>query len=418
MSILKPCRPRANASVTAAMLTAISSAGVTAAVAHPVRSPLEASLIVDLPVAEQKLVGKRFSQIRGVSELTDGRVLVSDGLEQSLYVVDFRSGNVGTVGTIEDGPREYRYPGRLYPLGVDSVLVTDQITHRSFLVVGDSIRETLTQVSSLLLELGGEPPWGVDRSGRVLRVQGFGYSGNRLALSRVEADSLRILLTTGNLFSRKPGQHEKIAEVGGQGRLGGWARTQAGHSRYNTSPLSTEGQAWLFYDGWIALAHPEPYRVDWRTPEGEWVRGDPLPFDSVRVTDRQKCFAATGGRIPGACHAGSDDWFIGTVSASFPWPDYVPPFVMARHQRTNPGGIAVQPAPNGMVLIQRTPLAEPPGKRYDVVDRTGSLRGAIRLQENQTIVGIGSSVLYVATEESATLTLSRHSWPEHLGGRQ
>ena len=364
---------------------------------------------VRLPTADQTLEGKRFSRIRGVSELADGRILVSDLLEESLYVVDMRSGGVHSLGSVGDGPGEYRSPGFLYPIGADSTLLTDQTTHRAFLVVGDGYPEDLSAATELIGLLSSEAPWGIDRSGRVLGVEGFGYSGNRLALSRVEADSLRILLTTGSVFSWEPGEHETIAEVGGQGRLGAWGRTQFGGRRYYTSALAVEGQAWLFRDGWIALAHPEPYRVDWRRPDGDWLRGDPLPFDSVPVTPRERCFAWTGNRDPGACEESSR---IGEV----PWPDYLPPFVMARRNRTTPGGVALQPGPDGVLLIQRTLMADAPGRRYDVVDRTGSLRGTIVMPENRTIVGSSSGSLYVVTKDEVDLlTLSRHRWPDLPG---
>ena len=361
---------------------------------------------VVLPPADQTLLGKEFSRIRGVAELADGRVLVSDVLEQSLYVADIRSGDVRSIGSIGDGPGEFRSPGFLYPIGADSTLLTDQTTHRAFLVVGDGHPENLSAATLLIARLSTEAPWGIDRSGRVLGVEGFGYSGDRLAMSRVEADSLRILLTTGSIFSWEPGDYETVAKVGGQGRLGGWGRTQFGARRYYTSPLSTEGQAWLFGDGWIALAHPDPYRVDWRKPDGEWVRGDPLPFDPVPVTPRDRCFAWTGNSDPGACDGYRN---IDAV----PWPDHLPPFVMARRNRTTPGGIALQPGPNGVLLIQRTPVADAPGRHYDVVDRTGSLRGTIVMPENQTIVGSGSASLYVVTKDEVDLlTLSRHLWPD------
>ena len=101
---------------------------------------------------------------------------------------------------------------------------------------------------------------------------------------------------------------------------------------------------------------------------------------------------------------------------SLPSPDHVPPFVMERNDRTTPGGIAVQPGPDGMLLIQRTLVADAPGRRYDVIDRAGSLRGTIRLPENRTIVGAGHSSLYVATRNNVDgLTLSRHPWPESPG---
>ena len=64
-------------------------------------------------------------------------------------------------------------------------------------------------------------------------------------------------------------------------------------------------------------------------------------------------------------------------------------------------------------------MADAPGRRYDVIDRAGSLRGTIRLPENRTIVGAGHSSLYVATRNNVDgLTLSRHPWPESPGASQ
>ena len=410
-SVLDPRRPRPGALATAVLLTAIGGAGVSAAIAHPVRSPLEDNPVAGLPPAHETLDGKTFGGIRSVRELADGRVLVSDVLERRLYVTDFRSDEVRSLGHIGTGPGEFRYPGFLYPLGPDSTLFTDQTAHRAFLMVGDGHPENLGAADRLITRLGAEPLWGADHFGRVLAVEGFSYPGDRLAMSRVEADSLRLLLTTGSVLDREPGRHETIAEVGGQGRFGGWRQLQFGE-RYYTSPLAAEAQAWLFWDSWIVVAHPDPYRVDWRRPDGEWVRGDALPFDRVPATDRQKCFAATRDRNPDAC----DRPGLARSLVNLPSPDHVPPFVMERHDRTTPGGIAVQPAPNGMLLIMRTLMVDVPGRRYDVIDRTGSRRGTIHLPENQFIVGMGSSSLYVATEEDVeTLTLSRHPWPDHYG---
>ena len=416
VSVLNPRRPRRSATATVVLLTAIGGAGVSAAVIRPVRNALQDNPIVGLAPAEQTLDGKKFGRIQSVRELSDGRVLLSDvgERERYLYVADLRTDEVRSLGRVGDGPGQFRYPGFLYPIGVDSTLLTDQSTHRAFLVVGDGHPENLSAASLLVARLSTEPPLGIDRFGRVLGVEGFGY-GDRLPMSRVVADSLRILLTTDNVLGWEPGRHETIAEVGGQGRFGGWQRLRYGR-RYRTSPLATEAQAWLFRDGWVAVAHPDPYRVDWRRSDGEWVRGAALPFDRVPATDWQKCFAATGDRNPDACDRPSLAKYV-----NLPSPDHIPPFVMEWQwrDRTTPGGIAVQPGPNGLLLIQRTRMADAPGRRYDVIDRTGSLRGTIRLPENQTIVGSGSSSLYVVTKDSAgDLTLSRHPWPDDYGARR
>src|SRR6185436_1924043 len=38
----------------------------------------------------------------------------------------------------------------------------------------------------------------------------------------------------------------------------------------------------LFEDGWLALVHLDPFRVDWRRPDGTCVKGAPLPIERVR----------------------------------------------------------------------------------------------------------------------------------------
>ena len=373
---------------------------------QPVYEPVS----VELPPANSTLSEKQFSRVLSpVRELADGRVLLSDVLERALFVVDFESGDVRTVGSVGDGPGEYLSPRSLYALDGDSTMFTDPATHLALLLVGDDIVETLVSAAPLVERFGAEPPWGADRTGRLLGVEGFAFPPDVVPMSRTLADSVRILLTTGSVLDEEPGGFDTIAELGGQGLFGvneveRSALGMPGRTTNLTSPLASEGQAWLFGDGWIALAHPDPYRVDWRTPEGQWIRGAPLPFTEVQVTREAQCTIV--GELPsGECRP--ELW---------PWPEFLPPFTMDRTW-SSPGGTALHPAPNGMVLIARAYLAEHSERRYDVVDRQGVLRGVIRLPPDRTIVGFGRSSLYVMQKDDLDLlTLSRHSWPNQLTG--
>lgn len=51
---------------------------------------------------------------------------------------------------------------------------------------------------------------------------------------------------------------------------------------------SVEEQSLLFPDGWIAVTRIEPYRVEWRSPGGGFVRGPPLPWEAPRSDAREK----------------------------------------------------------------------------------------------------------------------------------
>ncbi|MDE2876000.1 MAG: hypothetical protein OXU69_15800 [Gemmatimonadota bacterium] len=90
----------------------------------------------------------------------------------------------------------------------------------------------------------------------------------------------------------------------------------------------------------------------------------------------------------------------------------------SRLRGVTPGATALRPGPGGRLLVTRTPTLEAPENRYDVIDRSGTLRGVFRLPVNRTIVGIGPSSLYVVTRNEVDLqTMSRHVWPLGPGAR-
>ena len=163
---------------------------------------------------------------------------------------------------------------------------------------------------------------------------------------------------------------------------------------YVTSPLASEDQALLFLDGWIALAMSDPYRVDWRLPDGSWRRGRALPFVPVRVTQREKCFAVARLTQRSVC-----DELPG-------WPDVIPAFA------TSLLIPVLRATPEGHVVIARTPTADAPGHRYDVVNRTGQLIGVLALSPNETLIGFGARSAYVVeTDDDGVQTVRRHPWP-------
>ena len=370
--------------------------------------------VIDLPPADATLQGRDFSRVLSIVELEDGRVLATDQIENSIYVIDLQSGEVRTEGSSGEGPGGYGRVGHLYPLGGDSTLFVGE-PPRLLLLAGDRIVQTLEPVYPRLgMGATGEEPWGVDRSGRVLGVEGFAFQP-RSGWQRMHADSLLILLSTGSVFDEGTSEPDTVGRVGGQGRWGvehvsTVARMGGREVTMNstlTSPLASEGQGWLFADGWVALAHPDPYRVDWLTPAGEWIRGVPLPMTPTGVSLEEQCLAISR-RAPNApCDPDR-----------YPdWPSQVPPFTMVLDRGwITAGGTALRPGPHGLLLIRRTPTTNAPETRYDVVDRSGALRGAILMPEGGTIVGFGRESLYaVQKDEMDLLTLSRHPWPAQFG---
>ena len=89
------------------------------------------------PGAPQAEFAEPFSEIGAIRELRDGRVIVVDSRELTAKLVDFRTGAAVTIGRSGDGPGEYRWPSRLYPLPGDSTLLWDASGGRMLIIGPD-----------------------------------------------------------------------------------------------------------------------------------------------------------------------------------------------------------------------------------------------------------------------------------------
>jgi hypothetical protein len=110
--------------------------------------------------------------------------------------------------------------------------------------------------------------------------------------------------------------------------------------------IGTADEALPFADGWIAVVRMDPYRVEWRSPNGRWIRGA-LPFSVIRMDDKEKRAymerqaAATGK--PASSPGSITDW-----------PATVPPY-------RSP--LVLLASPDGRVFIPRLPSADHPEMR-------------------------------------------------------
>ena len=144
------------------------------------------------------------------------------------------------------------------------------------------------------------------------------------------------------------------------------------------NPLVVGEQAVLYPDGWLVVARLAPYRIDWLSPNGQWVRGPPLPYERFRVSEAEKR-AAMRRRFGERADA--------TPTSAFKeWPPELPAFL----------DNALLPLHGGYLAVRRTPVVGRPGISYDVVDRRGALVAFVRLPENERIVGFGRVSTYVA----------------------
>ena len=337
---------------------------VTVAMELQAQNPTQALL------APNGRLNVEFSDLTALRELADGRVLLFDRREERLVVGDFPSGSAFDVARKGQGPAEFESVFALVALAGDSTIAAD-MTRRWLILIGDSVvRKMLPEHAALQ---NASAPLGADLNGRVL-VRAYG------AATR---DSTPIVLV-----HRATGQAETIGRYANEGRRGSAQTPGAGGSfQVRKLPLQTGESALLFADGWVAVVRIDPYRVDWRSAEGNWTLGRPLPMRAIRTTAAEKAAYIT--RKPGFRNATD-------------WPGEMPPFEAP---------VTLLASPDGRLLVNRLPTLAESGTRYDVIDRAGNRVTQVVLSAKEHILGFGTrSVYVVATDNDGIQRLRRHPW--------
>jgi hypothetical protein len=345
-----------------------------------------------LQSANAKL-SKDFSSIGSVRELSDGRVLVADPKDATIFVVDFRLDRALAVGRKGNGPGEYSRVGGLTPLSGDSTMMIVPLSRRGLVLYRDSIVETL----STNTELVARANHGASNAGNVLQVRQNASPRVPVVITGAQDSSSLVLIDrrTGSADTigrtRVAETHTLRTESNGNVRT----MIKAG------SPLAAAEPVALFLDGWLVVVRRDPYRVDWRNPNGTWVVGPNLPFTRTRVDAAEKRAAlrklAQDSPNPGARELPADFFTE--------WPEYYPPFPVGRSSPV------LHEMPDGNVAIQRSATARSPETRYDIVDRQGRLIGRVVLAPGERIAGYGAKSLYVVSvDEDGLHWLSRHAW--------
>jgi len=326
-----------------------------------------------------------FGKITSIRELSDGRALVTDALDNKLLLVDFRADRVSSIGRSGRGPGEYVRVGRLLALRADSTILLDQEHEARWLVlVGDRIAATVAPDNAAMLSAGPEID-GADVRGRVL--------GRRAVRPTVLASGERRARRMLVLVERVTGKGDSIAVVDGELLVERSLKIGTDRQRvtYQVIGASPE-QGVLFPDGWIAIVRMNPYRVDWRTPDGGVRAGARLSAEDVAINEaekktwRQRLIEREGEAAAGRL--------------------LDPPFASSWAPITDD---ALLPTPEGSLLIRRMPVARSTGTEYDVVDRRGKIQARLQLKWSERVVGYGARWLYVA-ERDENGTEHLHRW--------
>ncbi len=338
-------------------------------------------------------IGEPFSHVGSLRELSSGRLLVADFKESRLRLTDFDAGRVQDVGRVGSGPDEYPAVRPLFARGDDSTLMIDRTARRWLLLHRDSILGLVSTADRAFAATKGNVLFANARGEYLSTVGRPLGSPVRPGAGELWRDTLDLALYS---FLRT----ERIDTV--STLLSAPRRTSAGEVasdgrprsiRFDFPVLRVGEQVLLTRDGWIAIARLDPYRIDWRRPDGRWVAGAVIELVHVPIDRREREFVrARAERAGGRSGEPRDDAL---------WPSALPPF------ENSP----MLEAPDGTVLVARLPSARAPERRYDHVDRAGRRLRQFVMAENRRIVGFGRDAVYtVRVDDDGLEWLFKHPW--------
>ena len=351
-----------------------------------------------------------FSVVSTVRELADGRVLVADALGQVLVRLDLARGIADTLGSVGEGPAEYRQPDAVWPLPGGRTLLVDlgngRLTELSpELEFGDTRPYAIGELGpgrELVLAI----PQAVDDRGR-LYFRSFGRMGGEMA-----SDSAHIL--------RLDLESEVVDSVGQIKLPGTTTRTTGGRNNQNTQvspiPLSAADAWGVAPDGRVVIARSGDYHVEWTGPGGAVTSGPPVAYDAVPIGRAEKeewahTRSETGGGM-GISISVANNTMTMTASRGgasdddddldgYEWPAAKPAFY----------GRPIPVDPGGRAWVRRhRDAGDTPA--YDVFGAAGTRDMVVELLPERRVVGFGDGRVYVVRmDEYGLQYLERYALP-------
>jgi hypothetical protein len=327
----------------------------------------------------------RFGNLSNVIELRDGRVLFADTKNKLFLRGDLKSGKVDTIGSRVDslakvGSAEYRFPGWVAHLAGDTVALVDF----------SAIRTTLWSEAGRPLGVlpikdvaGSTPVLLYDTVGHGYKIDyqavlGGGEPGRVLRPDSIPVLRLTVKGGTVDTVALLAGPEYGDATFGEQVQQA--AKVFAPNDFFGVLP---DGTAWI--------ARGRENRVDWRSPDGRWTRGQAHAYTRIPVTQADKDRVLAQVREHGKQFGMPQDLRI-----VYPFAETKPPFDFALGR------------PNGEVWLQRPHSQAEAALIYDVFNRKGVWEREVAFPRGSTLVGFGRTAVYGSVKnEDGTRSVGR-----------
>jgi hypothetical protein len=314
-----------------------------------------------------------FTEISDVVELRGGRVLVADGRERRLVILDLGSGSARGIGRTGAGPGEFQLLGQLVARASGGAWLADGGLRRLLPVEDDGSFGTPVRFPASILVRGADERGNAYGEQFLPRTATGMRDSMRIVRWNVATERFDTLMQYNAGVSSWTG-------LGGQGlRL--------------YDPVDT----WLpLPNGDILVAQAAGYRIAiWR--DGRVIRSFTVPWEPIRVTDAEKQAVLdrmTSMRTLSMGPAGTTPSRASEPRIDFP--DTYPPF-----GGEGGGGRYLRYAPIGHVWVERLRAASDSMPAYDVVDvASGRLVLRVRLRPRDSLVALGRQSIYVSERDA------------------
>jgi hypothetical protein len=295
-------------------------------------------------------------------EITDGAWLGADRWavlavqDEAVALVDFGQRATRPIGA--GNPRLLRNPSNVF-LAEDTLYIGDWGLRR--LTLWEPTGRRLARAIPASAVVRGTLPRARDTTGHFYLDQypppGPDGSGNRDSAAVLRTDPA--LTRVDTLARLAPAD---VAEVRGEAGRRFERRVFSGLDRWG-----------VLSDGSLWVARVYDNRVDWRSPDGTWLRGEPLPDRVLEVTryDRELFLR----RFPPE---------LRRTAQELPFAAIKPPF------EAGLTGLS------GEVWLEKSRAPADSARRYHVVDRRGRLVREIRLRGHGRVIALGPGIVLVA----------------------
>jgi len=330
-----------------------------------------------------------FSMIAGIRELPDGKVLVSDPIEEMFVRIDLTTGQATQLGRVGQGPGEYKTPDRIFAQPDGSTLLTDLGNGRISVFGADGrYRESfpIVQGNNAGAGPGGGRPMFIlasqsDAQGR-LYFQQMGMGG---------IDSAAVLR-----YDRRAQKIDTVAFVKVAPPIARTTGTANNQSVMMSPPVYPRQDAWAVApDGRLAIVRAANYSVEWVTPSGR-VKGAPVAFRAVPIRDAEKqewldrLGSGVGVSMENRNGQMTTSFSRGRAGQGRPeastmtWPEAKPPF--------SPSGAMV--TPEGELWVERSVPAGT-SQEDDTFNAQGAHTGKVTVPARSQVIGFGRGTAYL-----------------------